>query len=77
MTVIFSEPLHPVCLMHGLKNTFGRMPSLNKKVLKVRGGGSTDNVVAPPPLMCNPNRKSNTREIRNMVGFQTGRTDLL
>ena len=31
-TVIFEEPLHHVCLMHGLKHTFGRMPFLNKKV---------------------------------------------
>lgn len=36
-TVIFEEPLHHVCLMHGLKQTFARMPFLNKRVLEVRG----------------------------------------
>ena len=37
VTVIFDEPLHHVCLMHGLKQTYGRMPFLNKRVLEIRG----------------------------------------
>lgn len=69
MTVIFNEPLHHVCLMNGLKQTYGRMPFLNKKVLEVRGKVITmDNIVAPPPMMSNPNRKSSVRRTRNMVG---------
>ena len=51
MTVIFEESLHHVCLMHGLKQTFGRMPFLNKRVLEVRGKRMViDNPVAPPPM---------------------------
>ncbi len=69
MTVVFNEPLHHVCLMNGLKQTYGRMPFLNKKVLEVRGKVITmDNIVAPPPMMSNPNRKSSVRRTRNMVG---------
>ena len=37
VTVIFEESLHHVCLMHGLKQTYGRMPFLNKRVLEIRG----------------------------------------
>ena len=67
-TVIFEEPLHHVCLMHGLKHSFGRMPFLNKKVLEVRGKRIViDNPVAPPPMMSNPNRKVRMRMTRNMV----------
>ena len=70
VTVIFEEPLHHVCLMHGLKQTYGRMPFLNKRVLEVRGKVvTTDNVIAPPPMMRNPNRRSSAREVRNMVGI--------
>ena len=36
-TVIFDESLHHICLMYGLKQTFARMPFLNKKVLEIRG----------------------------------------
>lgn len=69
MTVVFNEPLHHVCLMNGLKQTYGRMPFLNKKVLEVRGKVITmDNIVAPPPMLSNPNRKSSVRRTRNMVG---------
>ena len=69
MTVVFNEPLHHVCLMNGLKQTYGRMPFLNKKVLEVRGKVITmDNIVAPPPMMSNPNRKSSVLRTRNMVG---------
>lgn len=69
VTVVFDEPLHHVCLMHGLKQTFGRMPFLNKKVLEVQGKIVTiDNVVAPPPMMRDPERGTGRRGMRNMVG---------
>ena len=69
VTVIFEEPLHHVCLMHGLKQTYDRMPFLNKKVLEVRGKVMTiDNIVPPPPMMNNPGRRTGIRGIRNMVG---------
>ena len=68
MTVVFSEPLHHICLMNGLKKTYGRMPFLNKRVLEVRGKVvTTDNVIAPPPMMSSPNRRSCMRGTRNMV----------
>ena len=68
ITVIFEESLHHVCLMHGLKQTFGRMPFLNKRVLEVRGKRMViDNPVAPPPMMNNPSRKRSMRGPRNMV----------
>lgn len=77
MTVVFNEPLHHVCLMNGLKQTYGRMPFLNKKVLEVRGKVITmDNIVAPPPMMSNPNRKSSVRRTRNMVGVSYWREKL-
>ena len=67
-TVIFEKPLHHMCLMYGLKQTFVRMPFLNKRVLDIRGRVITvDNVVAPPPMMNNPKRRSSMRERRNMV----------
>ena len=66
--VIFEEPLHHVCLMHGLKQTFGRMPALNKRVLEIRGSVVTiDNTVASPPMMNNPSRRTGMRGPRNMV----------
>ena len=69
MTVIFDEPLHHVCLMHGLRQTFGRMPFLNKRVLEVRGRVMTiDNTVPPPPMMNNPSRRTSMRGTGNMVG---------
>ena len=69
VTVIFEEPLHHVCLMHGLKQTFGRMPFLNKRVMEIRGRVMTiDNIVAPPPMMKNPSRRTGIRGTRNMVG---------
>ena len=68
-TVIFEEPLHHVCLMHGLKQTYGRMPFLNKRVLDVRGRVMIiDNIVAPPPMMNNPSRRTSMSGTRNMVG---------
>ena len=69
VTVIFEEPLHHVCLMHGLKQTYGRMPFLNKRVLEVRGKVITiDNIAPPPPMMKNPSRRTGIRGTRNMVG---------
>ena len=69
MTVIFEEPLHHVCLMHGLKQTFERMPFLNKRVLDVRGKRVViDNPIAPPPMMSNPSRRTSMKGHRNMVG---------
>ena len=69
VTVIFEEPLHHVCLMHGLKQTYGRMPFLNKRVLEVRGKVMTiDNIAPPPPMMKIPSRRRGIRGTRNMVG---------
>ena len=69
VTVIFEEPLHHVCLMHGLKQTYGKMPFLNKRVLEVRGKRvALDNPIAPPPMMTNPDRRIGIRGTRNMVG---------
>ena len=68
-TVIFEEPLHHVCLMHGLKQTYDRMPFLNKKVLEVQGKIVTiDNVIAPPPMMKNPDRRTSMRRMKDMIG---------
>ena len=67
--VIFEEPLHHVCLMHGLKQTYGRMPFLNKKVLEVQGKIVTiENVVAPPLIVRDPESGTGRRGMRNMVG---------
>ena len=69
VTVVFDEPLHHVCLMHGLKQTYARMPFLNKKVLEVQGKIVTiDNVIAPPPMMKNPDRRTSMRRMKDMVG---------
>ena len=69
VTVIFDEPLHHVCLMHGLKQTYDRMPFLNKKVLEVQGKIVTiDNVIAPPPMMKNPDRRTSMRRMKDMIG---------
>ena len=69
VTVIFDEPLHHVCLMSGLKQTYARMPFLNKRLLEVRGKVMTiDNIVPPPPMMNNPGRRTGIRGTRNMVG---------
>ena len=68
VTVIFDEPLHHVCLMHGLKQTYGRMPFLNKRVLEIRGKCVViDNPTAPPPMMKNPSRRTSSKGTRNMV----------
>lgn len=68
ITVLFSEPLHHVCLMYGLKQTFGRMPFLNRKVLNVGGKRVIlNNAVAPPPMMRNPEKSSRNRKIRSLV----------
>ena len=69
VTVIFEEALHHVCLMYGLKQTYGRMPFLNKRVLEMRGKRVViDNPTAPPPMMNNPSRRSSMRGTRNMIG---------
>ena len=69
VTVVFDEPLHHVCLMHGLKQTYGRMPFLNKKVLEVQGKVVTiDNVIAPPPMMKNPDRRTSIRRMKDLIG---------
>ena len=69
VTVIFEEPLHHVCLMHGLKQTYDRMPFLNKKVLEVQGKIVTiDNVIAPPPMMKNPDIRTSMRRMKDMIG---------
>ena len=69
MIVLFDEPLHHICLMCGLKQTYGRMPFLNKKVLEVGGKTVTiDNVVAPPPTMKNPDRRTSKRRMKDMIG---------
>ena len=55
--------------MHGLKQTFGKMPFLNKRVLEIRGKRVViDNPVAPPPMLNNPSRRKSIRGTRNMVG---------
>lgn len=69
VAVIFEEPLHHVCLMHGLKQTFGRMPFLNKKVLEVQGKIVTiDNVIVPPPMMKYLDRRTSMRRMKDMIG---------
>ena len=69
VTVIFEEPLHHVCLMHGLKQTYDRMPFLNKKVLEVQGKIVTiDNVIAPPPMMKYLDRRTSMRRMKDMIG---------
>ena len=69
VTVLFEEPLHHVCLMHGLKQTFGRMPFLNKKVLEVQGKIVTiDNVIVPPPMMKYLDRRTSMRRMKDMIG---------
>lgn len=69
ITVTFSEPIHHVCLMYGLKQTFERLPFMNRKVLEI--GGKTvvmDNIVAPPPMMKNPDKARPGRgRSRNIV----------
>lgn len=78
ITVIFEEPLHHVCLMHGLKHTYGRMPFLNKKILEVRGQRvAIENIVAPPPMMTNPDRRTGMRGTRNLVGVSYWKNKLM
>ena len=75
--VIFEEPLHHICLMYGLKQTYDRMPFLNKRVLEVRGKVMTiDNIVPPPPMMNNPGRRTGIRGPRNMVGVSYWKNNL-
>jgi len=45
------------------------MPFLNKKVLEVQGKIVTiDNVIAPPPMMKNPDRRTSMRRMKDMIG---------
>ena len=75
--VIFNEPLHHVCLMHGVKQTFGKMPFLNKKVLEIKGEFvAIDNMVPPPPMISHPGRRSCTRGMRSLVGISYWREKL-
>ena len=68
ISVVFDESLHHICLMYGLKQTFGRMPFLNKKVLEIGGRVVImDNPVPPPPMINNPTRRQSARVIRSMV----------
>ena len=77
VTIIFDEPLHHVCLMHGLKQTYGRMPFLNKRVLEIRGKCVViDNPAAPPPMMKNPSRRTSSKGTRNMVGVSYWKNNL-
>lgn len=78
MRVIFTEPLHHVCLMHGLKQTFGRMPFLNRKVLKIGGKvRMIDNPVAPPPMITTPGRMLRKRTLRHIVEVSYWKETLL
>jgi hypothetical protein len=75
--VIFNEPLHHVCLMYGLKQTYEKMPFLNKKVLEIKGElVAIDNMVPPPPMISHPNRRSCTRGMRSLVGISYWREKL-
>ena len=63
--------------MYGLKQTFGRMPFLNKRVLEVRGKRVLlDNPVAPPPMLKNPSRRTGIRWAMNMVGVSYWKNNL-
>lgn len=54
--------------MYGLKQTFKKMPSLNKKVVEVGGRAvAIDNVVAAPPKMRNPQRVKGVVKSRNIL----------
>jgi hypothetical protein len=54
--------------MYGLRQTFVRMPFLNKRVLEVKGKMMTiDNVVSPPPIMNYPGKRTSMKEARNMI----------
>lgn len=68
LTAVFNEPIHHVCLMYGLRQTFEKMPFLNMKVLNIRGRDITmDNIVAPPPMMRDPEKRQGEKRSRNLV----------
>lgn len=68
VTVVFEDALHHVCLMYGVKRAFEKMPFLNRKILEVGGKIVTmDNIVAPPPMMRNPEKASRGRKIGNLI----------
>ena len=55
--------------MYGLKQTYEKMPFLNKRVREIKGElVATDNIVPPPPMIKNPVRKASNRVTRNMIG---------
>jgi hypothetical protein len=55
--------------MYGLKQTYEKMPFLNKRVREIKGElVATDNIVPPPPMIKNPVRKASNRVSRNMIG---------
>ena len=55
--------------MYGLKQTYEKMPFLNKRVREIKGElVATDNIVPPPPMIKNPVRKASNRGTRNMIG---------
>lgn len=66
--ILFSESLHHTCLMYGLKQTFEAMPHLNKRVVEV-GGKSIlmNNIIAPPPTLCNPKYRRSNKLTRSIV----------
>lgn len=69
IAVVFDEPLHHVCLMYGLKQTYARMPFLSKRVGEFRGKlVLMDLAVTPPPTISNPNKKG-MRTTGNLVGI--------
>lgn len=76
--VTFVEPLHHTCLMYGLKATFERIPSLNRRVLEVRGEVvMMENFVAPPPMMSNPKYVRSNRRMRNLLEVTYWRESLV
>ena len=59
ITITFVEPLHHICLMYGLKQTFNAMPHLNRRVVEVAGRSTiVDNFVSPPPMLKNPKARA-------------------
>lgn len=66
--ILFSELPHHTCLMYGLRQTFEAMPHLNKRVVEV-GGKSIlmNNIIAPPPTICNPKYRRSNKLTRSIV----------
>ncbi|MBO7282828.1 MAG: hypothetical protein J6U73_05465 [Alistipes sp.] len=66
--ILFSEIPHHTSLLYGLKQTFEAMPHLNKRVVEV-GGKSIlmNNIITPPPTICNPKYRRQNRIARSIV----------